>query len=322
MIGENSNILDTNILAISGFQDIKHSLNFVKSHKGVLVEPLFCYKGCINGPGIHIESNVFEKRKEIIDYIKSRRDKTIDKDPLEGIIDVNRTFNYNNKIVKPVITEKQINTILAKTQNTSIDNRPNCFSCGYSTCIEYATAVLEEMAEIEMCTPYMRRMAESKAAKIIESSPNGIVTLSNDLNIISMNKKFRELFWTTDTYIGKPISTIMDPEPFYEINNSNLTTLEKTISHDKYNIVCYQFIYRIYEDDTFAAIFIDITKNINKENSLYELRTNIILQAKELLKHQMNMAANIAKSLGENTAQSEILLGNLIEFTQSDKFNV
>jgi uncharacterized Fe-S cluster-containing protein len=320
MIGGYANMLETNILAISGFQDIKHSLDFVKTHKGVLVEPLFCYKGCINGPGMHIPTNIFEKRKEIIDYIKSRRHKTIDKDPLEGVIDVSRTFNFNNKVVKPTITEQQINSILEKTGTKSTDNRPNCFSCGYSTCNEYAIAVLEGMAEIEMCTPYMRRIAESKAAKIIESSPNGVATLSSDLKIISMNKKFRELFWTTDTYIGKPISTIMDPEPFYEISNSNLPALEKTITHEKYNIICYELIYRLPEDDTFAAIFIDITKNVNDENSLDELRTNIILQAKELLKHQMNMAVNIAKSLGENTAQSEILLENLIKFTQSDKF--
>ncbi|MCL2039043.1 MAG: hypothetical protein FWG85_01275 [Bacteroidetes bacterium] len=316
------NTLETNILVISGFQDIKHSLDFVKNNKGILVDSLFCYKGCINGPGIHTDTNIFEKRKEIIDYIKSRKHKTIDKDPLEGVIDVNRTFNYNNKVAKPTITEKQINTILTKTKNNSTDNRPNCFSCGYPTCVEHATAVLEGMAEVEMCTPYMRRMAESKAAKIIESSPNGVVTLSSDLKIISMNKKFRELFWTTDTHIGKPISTIMDPEPFYEINNTNLTTLEKTVVHDKYNIICYELIYRIAEDDSFAAIFMDITKNINEENSLDELRMNIILQANELLKHQMNMAANIAKSLGENTAQSEVLLENLIKFTQSEKFSI
>ena len=322
MIGRHTGILETNVLAISGFQDIKHSLDFVKTHKGVLVEPLFCYKGCINGPGIHIKTNIFEKRKEIIDYIKTRGSKTIDKDPLEGIIDVNRTFDYNSKVIKSTITEQQINKILAKTENISTDNRPNCFSCGYPTCIEYATAVLEGMAEIEMCTPYMRRIAESKASKIVESSPNGVVTLSSDLKIISMNKKFRELFWTTDTYIGKPISTIMDPEPFYEINNSNLPILERTITHDKYNIICYELMYRLPEDDTFVAIFIDMTKNINKENSLDELRSNIILQANKLLKHQMNMAANIAKSLGENTAQSEILLENLIKFTQSDKFDV
>jgi hypothetical protein len=47
---------------------------------------------------------------------------------------------------------------------------------------------------------------------------------------------------------------------------------------------------------------------------------NTLTQAQELLKHQMQMAASIAKSLGENTAQSEILLENLIKFTQSDKF--
>jgi iron only hydrogenase large subunit-like protein/uncharacterized Fe-S cluster-containing protein len=321
MYDEYTDMLATNILAISGYQDIKNSLDFVKTQKGVLVEPLFCYKGCINGPGIHVKNNVFDRRKEIIDYIKSRRSKTSEKDLLDGVIDVVRIFDYNRQINKPTITDQQIFQTLSKTGSSNPKYRPNCFSCGYPTCKEHSIAVLEEMAEIDMCTPYMRRIAESKAAKIIESSPNGVVTLNNNFEIMSMNKQFRKLFWTTDTSIGKSISTIMDPELFYELNNNNLPILEKTITYKKYNIVCYQLIYKLDDDDSFVGLFLDITKNVNDKSTLDELRKNTILQAQELLKHQMNMAASIAKSLGENTAQSEILLKNLIKFTQSDKFS-
>ena len=321
MCGSNIDLLETNVLSISGFQDVKNSIDFVKTQKGVLVEPLFCYKGCINGPGIHIKTNIFERRKEIIDYIKSRRSKTAEKNLLSGVIDVTRTFDYNLQVNNPTMTEPEIIQILSKTGSSDPTARPNCFSCGYPTCREHSIAVLEGMAEIDMCTPYMRRIAESRAAKMVESSPNGVVTLNKELKIVSMNKKFRDLFWTTDTAVGKPISTIMDPEPFYEYNNANIPILEKTITHDRYNITCYQLIYRIDTDDSLVGIFLDITKNVSDKSSLDELRDNTVQQAYELLKHQMQMAASIAKSLGENTAQSEILLENLIRFTQSDKFN-
>jgi iron only hydrogenase large subunit-like protein len=33
-----------------------------------LIEPLFCSQGCINGPGISMEKNLFERRKDIIRY--------------------------------------------------------------------------------------------------------------------------------------------------------------------------------------------------------------------------------------------------------------
>ena len=32
------------------------------------VEPLFCSQGCINGPGIGDGKNIFDRRREIIEY--------------------------------------------------------------------------------------------------------------------------------------------------------------------------------------------------------------------------------------------------------------
>jgi PAS domain S-box-containing protein len=60
----------------------------------------------------------------------------------------------------------------------------------------------------------MRRKAEMKNDKIIESSPNGIVIVDEHLKIISMNPAFRRFFMCSEAIIGKPISYLMDPEPF------------------------------------------------------------------------------------------------------------
>ncbi len=39
-----------------------------------LIEPLFCSQGCINGPGINTETNLFERRKDIIEYDNEKTD--------------------------------------------------------------------------------------------------------------------------------------------------------------------------------------------------------------------------------------------------------
>ena len=311
---------ETKTLAISGFQDVKNSLDFVKTNSGILVEPLFCYKGCINGPGMHIKSNIFERRKELVEYITTKKYKPVEDDLLKDVaIDITRTFNRENVLQKPTFTIGQIKEILAKTGDPNPEKRPNCFSCGYPTCNDNAIAVLENMAEIEMCIPYMRRFAESKATKIIDSSPYGVVTLNSQYEIISMNQAFKSFFVVSDSAIGKPISHIMDPEPFHKLNTEKLEILDCTVKHEKYGIVCNQVIYKLADDHSYVGMFINITKSIADKSHLDELRKRTLNQAQELLAQQINMATGISKILGENTAYSEALLDNLIKFTQGEQ---
>lgn len=311
-------LLTTKVLAISGFQDIKNSLDFVKTSKNILIEPLFCYKGCINGPGMHVKNNVFERRVEMIEYIKTRRSNPVETDPLRNV-DASRTFSTNNIFKRENFTVEQIRAVLAKTGDSDPEKRPNCFSCGYPTCSDKAVAVLEDMAEVEMCIPYMRRFAESKASKIINSSPYGVVTLNNKYEVTSMNQAFKKFFIVSDTAIGKPISHIMDPEPFHKLNSEKLNILDCTIKHDKYGIICHEVIYKLEDDDSYVGMFINVTKNLADKSKLDELRERTLGQAKELLAQQINMSKGISRILGENTAYSEALLDNLIKFTQGEQ---
>jgi len=316
--GVKREFLETNLLAISGYQDIKNSFDFIKQKNGIFIEPLFCYKGCINGPGVHIKNNIFEKNTEIIEYIKTRKSKPVEEDPLKNI-DVSRTFDRGKTLPKQTFSPEQIRAVLAKTGDSEPANRQNCFSCGYPTCSEQAIAVLENMAQVEMCIPHMRRFAENKATKIIESSPYGIVTLNEHYEIISMNQAFKKFFVITNSAIGKPISIIMDPEPFYTLNNSNLDIFDTIIKHDKYGIICHEIIYKLEDDNSFVGMFLNVTKNVTDESKLDKLREQILEQAQELLAQQVNMAIGISKILGDNTAYSEALLEKLIKYTQGDK---
>jgi iron only hydrogenase large subunit-like protein/uncharacterized Fe-S cluster-containing protein len=316
--GVKKDFLETDFLAVTGFQDIRNALDFVKTKNGILIEPLFCYKGCINGPGMHVKNNIFERNAEIIEYIKTRESKPVESDPLTKI-EVKRPFSKEKILPKPTFTSNQIKAILAKTGSSDATKRPNCYSCGYPTCNEQAIAVLEGMAEVGTCIPYMRRFAESKASKIVESSPYGIVTLNEKYEVTSMNQAFRKFFVVTDTAIGKPISLIMDPEPFHKINNEEINILDFTIKHDKYGIVCHEVIYKLEDDNSYVGMFVNVTKNIADKSKLDELRKQTLKQAQELLSQQISMATGIAKILGDNTAFSESLLENLIKYTQGNQ---
>ena len=64
----------------------------------------------------------------------------------------------------------------------------NCGLCGYRTCRDKAIAVYEGRAEISMCMPYMKERAETYSEKIINVSPEGIVTVGKKLKVKQINK--------------------------------------------------------------------------------------------------------------------------------------
>ncbi len=316
--GEKIDFVSLNHIAVSGYQDIKNSLELVPISKGILVEPLFCYKGCINGPGMHVKNNIFDRRAELIKYVTSKQTNDISTDPLKNI-NVDCVFFKNKAIPKPNYSETEIRAILAETGNPDFKKRPNCFSCGYPTCKDKAIAVLEGMAETEMCIPYMRRFAENKASLLLETSPNGFVVLSERFEIISINSAFKNLFLVSDSIIGKHISSLIDPEGFYKLATGETEMYESTVRYEKHKLVFHQIAYKLKKENQYVGIFINVTKNIATKSKLDNLRITTVKQAQELLQQQIEMSQDIAKLLGKHTAQSETLINNIIKYTQGDQ---
>ncbi len=193
----------------------------------------------------------------------------------------------------------------------------DCGACGYASCREKALAVLRGMAEPEMCLPQMRRLAEQRVDRIIETSPNGIVIVDQQLRILHMNPAFRRFFMCTDSLCGRPISLLMDPEPFERLASGRDDRIERTVDHPKYGLVCHQIIYTLPHEGQYVGIFVNITHLQASRRQLDELRAQTIRQARELLQQQMTMAETIAVCLGENTARAEALLDKLMAAAES-----
>jgi len=129
---------------------------------------------------------------------------------------------------------------------------------------------------------------------------------------LSMNPAFRKYFMCTDAVLGKKISYLIDPEPFEELVVSEKDLIEKTIRHDKYNLVAHQIMYCLEKEKQFVGIFVNITKTLQDEEKLQKIKEESIKKAKELLEHQINVAQEMAKFLGESTARGEELVENLM----------
>ncbi|MFA6358425.1 MAG: [Fe-Fe] hydrogenase large subunit C-terminal domain-containing protein [Candidatus Omnitrophota bacterium] len=309
--------LQVEVMQVSGPQQVKSILEAVpKNNRYLLIEPLFCNQGCINGPAMDTDDNVFKRRQELLDYCHQYAKESMK--PLADDKILNAEFGQVGNFCVAV-SEDKIQAVFEQTGKSDPSQQLNCGACGYDSCRQKAIAVIQGMAEAEMCIPYMRRLAECKTDRIIGTSPNGIVILNQDLRIINMNKAFKKFFGCMDTALGKHISFLLDPASFEKVASGLLECLVETVEFSQYNLSCHQLIYALREEKQFVGIFVDISGLRDNEHKLRQIKDQTVQQAKELLEHQIRMAQNIAQFLGENTAKSEELVNKLMILNESDE---
>ncbi|MEW5846088.1 MAG: [Fe-Fe] hydrogenase large subunit C-terminal domain-containing protein [Bacteroidota bacterium] len=119
---------------------------------------LLCCEGCIMGPGMSPGGKRFERKTYISSYARNKVTPNQLKEWEVAIsqfsnLDLSRGFTPDDKrISKP--TDDEINKVLAKMGKFTPRDHLNCGACGYDTCTEHAIAIVEGLAEVEMCLPY------------------------------------------------------------------------------------------------------------------------------------------------------------------------
>jgi len=129
----------------------------------------FCYDGCIGGPGRNKELTRFYKRNLVISHFK--RDVPYNTAPryLKRNISCTLTRDFSNKHVKLASPRTgDIKKILQETNKFSQRDELNCRACGYRTCREYAVAVFQGLADLEMCLPNNMLQLEEDRGRLIQ----------------------------------------------------------------------------------------------------------------------------------------------------------
>lgn len=250
----------------------------------------------------------------MIKYASSQKEKSIEQEKTD--IDIETGFTKIDLPSEKRIGEDEIRVELERTGKIDPENQLNCAACGYDTCKDKAVAVLMGMAEPEMCLPYMRKLAERRTDRILETSPNGIVILNQHFEIISTNPAFREIFRCSDAVLGKHISYLMDPEGFERLVTGKDARISRTLEHKKYNRTCHEILYTLEEEKQFVGIFVNVTEVAKQKAQLDVIKAEAMQQAEELLSHQVDMAQQMTRFLGENTARGEELVAKLINLVE------
>lgn len=320
-----ADMLREDFVGLSGGERVKEMILHLQSESPVrLFEALFCSSGCINGPCLDEGKDIYARRNRVLQYHKRRTfeaDKELD---ISTIVSLPMEKDIApNEIPHPQFSEEEIRHVLEKTGKHTVEDELNCGACGYSSCRENALAVLAGMAEHNMCLPFMRSVAERKANQIIENSPNGIIAIDTELNIVSYNPAFAKMFSCTDKLIGRPISVLIDPADFEKVAAEVVDEIiGKTVAFPQYNLIASASIYRLEDESVVIGIFANITKTKEDEDRMARMRAETLANAEQVIGQQMRMAQEIASILGETTSETRVLLRKLTDIAREADENV
>lgn len=304
------------IIHLSGSKDLKDILELPSDQWGFdVAEPLFCRNGCLGGPGYPEKKSHFVKRRQVIEYNKAAGQA---EQAIKGDIDLKTGFQKQPKAPDIwQVSDAIIDEVLERTGKQNLEDRLNCGACGYNSCREKAAAIALGMAEESMCMPQMRKLAQQRTDKIIETSPNGVVILNEELHIIHMNPAFRRMFLCNDNVLGRPISYLLNGEGFEKVKKEDIEVHEAI--RTKYGVRYHEYVYSLVQDKQYVGIFSNMN-NMKMEGPQIDLiKSQTLEQAKQLLDHQVKFAQELAHYLGKSTAQSEIYLQKMMDLYEDEK---
>lgn len=154
-------LLKTEIMTVEGKDNCLAMLDALQESGGkkYFIDALFC-EGCINGPMLSTELDIFQKRERIVAYYRERERGREGLSPEDmPVVFLSRRFKPKGSPL-PVPSEGEINKILAELNKFSPEDELNCGACGYSTCREKAAAVYRGLADNKMCLPYLVKQLE------------------------------------------------------------------------------------------------------------------------------------------------------------------
>jgi PAS domain S-box-containing protein len=329
-----TDLLAEDVITVDGLEEC---LSFLEKFAEVkkdfrLIELLACRGGCVMGPGMKTGLSAYARRNKVLDYANNRRrgreltgeEEKIVPAMAEGAVPVDLYREYTARAVEDPEggeqpSEEEIRRILARTGKLKPADELNCGACGYNSCRDKAIAVAKGMAEIDMCIPYMRAKAESRADLICRAAPNAILVVSSDLKVLELNPAAEKMLYCRNEEVkGKDLKSILDPKAFAEVLRTKKMVTGEAF-YPAYGLAVWQAIFYVETEDVLIGILIDITNEKQQRERLDMVTRETLEKAREVIDKQMRVAQEIAGLLGETTAETKVLLTKLIKLIVNEE---
>jgi len=294
------------IQALEGISDLPEG-------KRVFMEILACDGGCVNGPRSARKGSTAMKRVTVESFAKEGPGQARD-------LAVEAAGSYQAEpFQRENYSPAEIQKALALVGKQDSLDELNCGGCGYFSCRDFARALLEGRAEPSMCVSYMRKLAMKKANALIKAIPSGVVIVDENLRVIECNERFARLIGNDallvyDARRGLEGASMEKLVPFHNLFRQVMDGSGEVLIKDLRleERVVRLSVFPIEAGRILGAILQDITQPAVR-------REHIVDKAREVIKKNLTTVQQIACLLGENAAESEVILNSIIEsFSISD----
>jgi len=154
---------------------------------------------------------------------------------------------------------------------------------------------------------------------ILEHTPNGVLLVDRETRIQYVNPSFRAMFHCgEEKLLGERAARFVHCDCFERAIQAggNLMVKESIPDHE----VSFRVgLFPIEGEDLYCGIFIDISEEETAKKNLRDLRAQTLERAQEVISRQMKTAQEIARLLGETTAETKILLVKLMSLFEEEK---
>jgi iron only hydrogenase large subunit-like protein len=280
--------------------------------QGCFIEMNMCAGGCIKGPTVNDES--ISRFKVKLDMEETITREPVQEEKLEPVFEsLSFKKQYLDRSPKDAMpTEEEIRRILAMTNKMKPEDELNCGACGYPTCREKAIAVFQHKAEVSMCIPFMHEKAESMSNLVMETSPNIVLIVGEDMRILEYSDVGEKYFGKTRAEaLQMYLYEFIDPVNFQWVFKTHQNIHGKRVNYPEYKLSTLQNIVYIEKENAVLATFIDITREEEQAREEYEKKLETITLAQKVIHKQMMVAQEIAGLLGETTADTKTTLTKL-----------
>ena len=309
-------------LAVDGVDRLVDVLENIESLDHTFIEMNVCPGGCINGPCAIAQQGGMMKAEADINAYMEHEMATRKRQPApQAGVDLGYAHPRLRSKSRPV-TEKEIEDIMHRTGKFSKADELNCGACGYPTCREKAWAVINGYADIDICLPYMRKRAESLAVDIVHNSPEGVILVDPEMNIVDINASAMSMLGlcgTPENVQGRPVSDCFPPIEFYNAYSQKKRVENPCLRISSTGRYVSLTVSLLSEQNLLFGLMKDISDEVNYEKKLDKVKMDTIATTDDLIMKQMRVAQEIASLLGETTAETKVALLKLKKMLSDGK---
>lgn len=170
-------IINENVIVASGRVNFREAVKEFENEKNERQHlELLCCRGCIMGPGMSPGGSRYNRRQNVSNFVRKKLENLDFEEWQKHIhefssVDFSEQHEVRDRRIE-LPDEADITKILQSIGKAELKDHLNCGACGYDTCREHAIAIIQGLAENEMCLPYAIEKLHQSVEELHVSNTN------------------------------------------------------------------------------------------------------------------------------------------------------